>query len=130
MLDLLWHQIEPLLQLAVDTSEGETTTEDIYIKTRNGDVLILCMCDGPIIDAVLTLQVITYLNGKRALCMPMVGGKYLDEWMNEGMEVVLQIARDMKCEEVRGYAARTGWLRKLKHTKWKELYTTICYKVD
>lgn len=129
MIDLLWYQIEPLLQLAVDISDGEMTCEHVYDRAKEGNTLLICICEGPIIISVITVEIRDFPNGKKALCLPMVGGKDVDNWVDDFMEVIKQIAKDFKCEEIRGYAARLGWMRKLKDKGWSELYSTICYKI-
>ena len=65
----------------------------------------------------------------RILAIPITGGDRLDEWMPEFLELMKHVARDLNCTELRGYASRDGWIRKLKPHGWEIAHTTIRCKV-
>lgn len=63
------------------------------------------------------------------LYIPITAGSDLDEWMDEFLEIAAAVARDYECVELRGLAARQGWLKKLKPYGWEEVFTTIRYRI-
>lgn len=49
----------------------------------------------------------------------------MNEWMDRFLDIVKAIAKDFNCTELRGIAARKGWMRKLKPLGWSEVSTII-----
>lgn len=130
LVDVLWETIEPILQRVVDVAHDEINCESIRQRVLRGDVLLLVICKGEEIIAVNTAEVRIFDTGKRALYIPIVGGDELDGWMHQFLEVAKSIAIEYKCEELRGLAARRGWLKKLAPLGWKEAHTVVSFDID
>ena len=127
---LLWEKIEPILQRVIDVSNRELTCEGVKRRAMLGETLIVAVCLNSEIVAITVLDVVTFDSGLRAMYIPIVGGNYMDEWLEESFEVAKAIAKDLNCSEVRGLAARKGWLRRLKDMNWEEIVTVIRCPVE
>ena len=130
MIEMLWDKVETHIQSVVNVSHGELTCESSKERAMSGDVLLVAICDGTDIIAVNILEVRVFDSGKKALCIPIVGGSRMSEWKYDFLKYAHQIARDFDCEELRGFAVRKGWLRELKDDGWEEVYTTVSCKVE
>ena len=104
MVDLLWHQMEQFIQLVVDVSHDEITCDSVKSAAKAGDLLLVPICDGPVIIAVNVLEIRTFESGKKVLCIPVVGGTNMMEWKDEFLTYMHSIARDFGCTELRGFA--------------------------
>ena len=123
ILNVVWDKIEPILQRVIKVSNNELTAEGIYKRALSGESLIVAVCLNTEIVAVTVLNVVTFDTGLRAMYVPIVGGKYMNEWVDESMLVAKAIAKDYNCTELRGFAVRKGWLRRMK--EWKTVSTII-----
>lgn len=129
-IQMLWSQIEPVLDRVVAVSNRELTTEGIKGRCMSGHNLIVTVCLDGVIVAVTVLDVVQFESGLRTMYIPVVGGDYMDEWLEESFEVAKAIAKDLNCSEVRGLAARKGWMRRLKNMNWEEIVTVIRCPVE
>lgn len=125
MLDLVWDRVVPHLEKPIALSHGEVTLESIKKRLLSGDVLLITVSRGTEIIAVNTVEVRTCESGLRALFIPLIGGSEMDEWMDRFLDIVKAIAKDFNCTELRGIAARKGWMRKLAPLGWSEVSTII-----
>lgn len=127
---MLWDKICPILERVVAVSNRELTVDGIKGRCVSGHNLIVTVClEGEII-AVTVLDVVQFESGLRAMYIPVVGGDYMDEWLEESFEIAKAIAKDLNCSEVRGLAARKGWMRRLKNMNWEEIVTVIRCPVE
>jgi hypothetical protein len=129
LVEPIWDKILPHIKRVVDIFDDETTVEHVKNKAIAGDLLILAICRGANIVAVLTLDIRELDTGIRALYMPMLGGDEFFDWYEQTFEVVKAIARDFKCTQIRA-AGRRGWIRAVKPIGWKEQYTIIKYDME
>ena len=125
LVELLWPQLEPHIQRATDLVPFETYTAAIKERLLSADTMALTVSIGTDIIAVITLEVREFDTGNKALFMPIVGGNEMFEWFDQCMSVIEAIAKDMGCQELRGLAARSGWMRVLKDKGWSEVYVTV-----
>ena len=130
MVNMLWDKIEPILDRVVRASNRELTTDGIKGRCISGHNLIVTVCLESEIIAVTVLDVVQFESGLRAMYIPVVGGEYMDEWLEESFEVAKALAKDLNCSEVRGLAARKGWMRRLKNMNWEEIVTVIRCPVE
>jgi hypothetical protein len=130
MVDVMWDKIVPYIDIVVELSHGELESESTKLKAIDGEILLVAVCDGTDIIAVNILEVRIFESGKRAMCIPVVGGTRMAEWKYDFLKLAHQLARDFNCEELRGFAVRKGWLRELKDDGWEEVYTTVSCKVE
>lgn len=126
-IDYHWSELEPIIESVVCHSHGEATTEVAKVQMMLGNLLTLIVCEETSIIAVALLEVRTFDTGVKALHIPVFGGKDMEAWADDMMEVLHAIARDFGCAQLRGVGARKGWIRRLQHKDygWKELNVTI-----
>jgi hypothetical protein len=128
MIDLVWDRIEPLIQMAVDKAPDDITVEMVKKRLVRGDQGLVTISRGADIIAINTLDVKVFDTGIRVLFIPITAGTEMELWLERFLEIAVAIAKDYNCTELRGLAARGGWLRKLKPLGWEEVFTTIRYK--
>jgi hypothetical protein len=125
MIPLVWDRVVPQLEKPIALSHGEVTLDSIKARIMSGDVLLITVSRGIEIIAVNTVEVRESESGLRALYIPLIGGSEMEEWMDRFLKIVKAIAKDFNCTELRGIAARKGWMRKLKPLGWSEVSTII-----
>lgn len=121
MLDIIWSEVECYLQGVVDVAHDEVTLESIKERLYLGKSLLMVIHKGGDILSAILLEIVTFDSGVKALFLPVVGGTEMDEWLDQGLEVVKAIAKDYGCRELRGLAARAGWVKKLRSRGWEEV---------
>jgi hypothetical protein len=121
LVDVVWSECIPYIQAVVDVSHDEITLNSVKSRCLKGDSLLLVTSkNGEIIGATL-LEIRTFDSGVKAMYIPVVGGTEADMWMDQFFDVVKAIAKDFGCRELRGLAARSGWVRKLRSRGWEEV---------
>jgi hypothetical protein len=129
MIDLVWSQLASLLEKPIDLCKDETSLDYIYGFLKSGLLMALAVCENDKIIAVNILRVDTFDNGNKLLFIVLVGGERIDEWGYQVLDAEKEIAKSLGCVELRGCAARGGWLRKLNKTAWQEVHTVIKLKL-
>lgn len=130
LMDVIWSEVEPLLQLAIDESPDDLTMECVKSKIYSGHSLLLVLCSNGVIDIALTHEIREFDTGQKALYTPLVGGKGMDKHFDDWFNVAKELAKELGCNQIRGFAARDGWLKYLKRVGWEEVHTTIRIKLD
>ena len=125
MIELIWDRVVPQLEKPIALAHGEVTIESIKERLLEGDVLLITVSRGTEIIAVNTVEVRISESGLRSLFIPLIGGTEMDEWMDRFLRIVKALAKDYNCTELRGLAARKGWMRKLEPLGWSEVSTII-----
>jgi hypothetical protein len=121
LIEFLWPQIEGFIQSVVDVSHDEVTVESIKSRLIEGSSLLLVTSRLGEIIAATMIEIRTFDSGIKALYIPVVGGTEMDNWSDQFFRIVHAIAKDFGCRELRGLAARKGWVRKLKDKGWEEV---------
>lgn len=121
LIDVVWSECVKYVQDVVDVSHDEITVDSVKQRCLDGHSLLLIVSRQGEIIAVNLLELRTFDSGIKALYVPVVGGTDMDIWMDQFLDVVKAIAKDFGCRELRGLAARPGWVRKLKSRGWEEV---------
>jgi hypothetical protein len=129
MIDIVWHQLAPLLEKPIELCKDETSLEYVYGFLKAGSLMALIVSENDKIVAVNVLRIDTFDNGNKLLFIVLVGGERIDEWGYQVLDAEKDIAKSLGCVELRGCAARHGWLRKLNKTAWQEVHTVIKLKL-
>lgn len=125
-IQLVWSDVEPMLQKAVDVSGGRYTTIGILNSLLRKELGLWVVLEDDVPIAVLTTRICEYPR-RRALAIDWIGGARMREWLPLAQETFLRYARDNGCTELQGYGRR-AWERWLRTYGWKPDY--IAYKVD
>ena len=129
MIDMIWDKVEPLVQLVVEKSPEDIVSEVTKDHLVNGDLLLITISRGSDIIAINVLDIRTLDSGIKALYVCITSGSEMSLWMDNFLEFVIAIAKSHNCIEIRGFAVRNGWIRKLKPYGWEELFVTLRYKI-
>lgn len=130
LVEVLWAQMEPHLQRVVDVAHDEVTLESVKNRLLRADSVAVVVCLEEDIVAVNLLEIRTFDSGVKAMYIPVVGGNYMDEWADQFLEIAKAIAKDFGCRELRGLAARKGWLRYLANKGWEEVNISLRCMLD
>lgn len=129
MIDLIWDKALPLIKMAQEKAPDDVVIEMVKDHLLKGTQLLVTISRGPDIIALHTLDVRTLDTGIKVLYIPITAGSEMELWMEKFLEIAKVVAESYNCVELRGLAAREGWLRKLKPYGWEEVFTTIRYKI-
>lgn len=90
---VMWPLVEPLLEPAVDRSQGRWTKQDAFESLAMGiQQLWIAYMGERVICAWTTLP--TYYPSKKMLGIQFLGGSEVEHYMDEGMERVLRYAKE------------------------------------
>ncbi len=132
MIPVIWPQVEHFIQKVVNVSSGELSMESAYESMTQGKCVTIAIIKGNEIVGINTVEIFTFNSGLKALYVPIIGGKEIDKWGIEFFNLCKDYAKQVGCTELRGLAARAGWMRKLAShdLKWKKCYEVIKYELD
>lgn len=130
MINVIWKDVAPHLQRVVEVANDEITLESVKERLLSADALLVCICRLDEIVACNVVEVRTFDSGIKALYIPIVGGDEMDNWYKQFLEVCKALAKDLGCRELRGIAARKGWIRKLAPEGWTEVCTNVRYMLE
>lgn len=121
LIDWVWAQAGPHLQMATDQSEGRFVLRDVYDRLITGDWHLWVVYEetGNLI-ASITSSFSWYPQGKW-LSGQFLGGDRLDEWRDLFCDTFDRFARDMGCKAIE-FTGRPGWGRRLKPNGYRELF--------
>lgn len=106
----VWHQVEPLLQPAVDMNDGYLI-EDVYVALRTGRHMLWVYGNTDKIHAALTLEVLNYPRTKRVFVIFVGGDKFVD-W-KEYFPMLHDYAMVVGASSIEGIG-RKGFVKALK----------------
>lgn len=106
---LIWHIAEPMLQKAVDYSDGELTTQDIYNTLLNGEraLWVVFKDNDPI--ASITTRIVECQTGLKICCIDYAGGHSFKDW-DAFTDYIEPYYASLGCTKME-IAGRKGWLR-------------------
>ena len=122
LLDVLWADVEPLLNAAIDTNNGRYTTESVRAAILSSELALWVAMDGVRPIAALTTRICEYPTGLRGLCIDWIGGTRMSEWLPVAQPLMAEYARDNNCAHLEGYGRR-AWGRVLGRYGWEPEYT-------
>lgn len=131
LINFIWKDIEYIIDSIISKAHGEMTIETVRKKLVDDNALLVICYDEYLIKGLIILQVEVFDSGLRVLNVSMAGGE-LDVFTGEYDPIMIEIAKNLKCDEIRAIGARVGWERmfKAKHPNWSKLSTTLMYKVE
>jgi len=127
ILHVVWPDVEPMLQKALDVSPKGYTTEAIHAELLQGTLGLWVVLDKMHVPVAAITTRITDLPEARVLAMDWIGGSRMAEWFEQAMATLEDYARVHQCTQLQGYG-RKAWERWLSPCGWKPAYMT--YKKD
>ena len=129
LIEVIWEQVEPLLDVVADDNPSDVATAKIKEMLMANTNSLVTISEGRNIVAVVTLVINTLDSGMRILYLPVVSGNRMNEWLDDFFDFAHELARNFKCDEIRGMSVRKGWLRTLKEKGWSENHVVLKCKV-
>lgn len=109
----LWGRVKEMLQPVAERTGGRWTVDDVAVRLANGHSQLWVAYDHEgIIHAAATTMINNYPSAKM-LCVHMVGGTRMSEWMQDGFDLMKRFAADNQCDGVEFYG-RSGWAKHMK----------------
>ena len=129
LVSIVWPTVYPLLEEAIDRSNGEANEESVFKRIASGDTSLFIATDMGNPVFVFILEQVTYESGKRSLVIPFVGGRQVFEVMQQFIDYIADIAENLNCDDIRGMSVRKGWIRQLEPYGWESVHEVIRYKI-
>lgn len=115
-----WGETEPLLQKAINVSQHDYDTNDVYHELFTGKMQLFVWVPEKAITAILITR-ISNRPRKKVCELPFIAGTDMKLWL-EFEPYIVKFAQEQGCSELEGYC-RDGWLRVLKN--WRKVWTTM-----
>lgn len=128
MVDFMFPMCEYHLQRVVDVSHGDLCLEGMKKELLEGKSGLLVVTDGDDLVAAITATVSVMMTGLRVLYLPAIAGDRLDEWMDDMLVILKDLAKVYNCTEIRG-SGREGWAKVLKQRGFKHCHTTLNWQI-
>lgn len=128
MVDIIWPQVENMVELAVAESNEECSADEIKFKLEQSIMLMATITKDGKIVAALTFDTRVFESGKKVLLITTAGGTLLAEWMDAVDKVTMELAKRQGCSELY-IIGRKGWLRTLKDVGYSHVHTVLSKKV-
>lgn len=122
--DRFWDEVRPLLEPAVEVTNGRFSTYDIYVGLQRGHYqLWVSFTEDAVIAGCVVTQVVDYPS-KRCLSMLFTAGKNIRAWMSSMDEMLGRWAKDQGCELIEGHG-RPAWARLVEKLGCRPLACTF-----
>lgn len=128
MVDIMWCDIKPLIEIALEHANGEITIEWMYEQIKAGDMLLFLVCRDNEILSAITFEKRTFDSGKDVLVITTAGGSSLYDWMDLVLDKANEVAKDSACSDVY-VIGRKGWGKPLKERGYDYIHTVFSKKV-
>lgn len=112
MIDLVWVKMRPHIVKAIDEAHGDLDEGKVLDRLREGHEVALIACDGQSIVTVCIVSVKELDSGRRVLFIPSLGGSRIEEWFEDGLALLKQMAQQYGCDGIRA-CGRPGWIKKI-----------------
>ncbi len=124
LLPHVWDDCEPYISMGNSRGKEEQNTHDIYHKIKNQEMQLWILSnDDKEIVSVLTTEIIQY--PRRTTCrIVTLGGKDLDEWVEDWLNTLETWALENGCEAIET-CCRKGFAKKLEKFGYENTYTVL-----
>ncbi len=127
LIPVIWDQCSPHIDLVVERTPDELSTETILAKLMRHDAEIIAVIEEDKIIACVIFEITTCDTGHRFLYVSQICGAKMNEWFSDCLELLKIVARGFDIHEIRGASIRKGWDRILDQNDWKDCYTVKKY---
>ena len=124
--DIVWKDVKPLLNKAVNTSKGKFNIEDIYQYLLNDYYNLWIVMENKKVIAAITTRIVEYPTSK-GMAMDWIGGENINKWLPVAQKQISEFAKECGCSHLEGFG-RKAWQRVLKKFNWEPEY--IAYRME
>ena len=115
----IWDMVEPILETAVDRSNGRYRTDDVLNAVREGKQQLWIVLDGrDNITATVTTEIRGYPGGRNVCNVRMCAGHGYKAWVHHLKELETW-AKEQGCDMVE-IMGRTGWTPELSKMGYRQ----------
>ena len=107
----IWKDVEKVLKKSVATAETKIQLIDVLKGILDDTYILWVVFEEDDVVAAFTTRIIEYPQ-RRSMALDWVGGSRMKEWLDIGMEKVIEFASLNNCEHLEGYG-RKAWGRAL-----------------
>lgn len=129
LVPLLWDRVQPLLQDAIDESNGETDISITYNELIEGECTLVVIYKDKEIFGAANLRKRDFDTGKSAMFVTLLGGTNMQDWIDDAHCVAKLIAKSTGCREIY-CVGRNGWEKVLKSIGYKRAYTLLSFSIE
>ena len=125
-IDDVWEHCEEYVVMGINKAQEEMNEHDIYYFLKDGEMQLWVVFDednDKEIKAVVTTQIINYPQ-KKVCRIVTLGGKGMDEWVSQVLDVLEEWAEEQDCEAMET-VCRKGFVKKLKNFGYEQTYTIV-----
>lgn len=126
VVEIVWKDVKPLLDKAVNTSKGKFSIEDIYEYLLNGYYSLWIVMENKKVIAAITTRIVEYPASK-GMAMDWIGGENINKWLPVAQKQISEFAKECGCSHLEGFG-RKAWQRVLKKFNWEPEY--IAYRME
>jgi hypothetical protein len=118
----VWGRVAPILQRAIDLSQGDYLAKDVYHALKAKDMQLWVWREGQEISTVWITQILNYPQRKVCQLLFVAGSGLRQKLATE--ETFVQWAKAQGCTQCE-LGGRDGWLRVLAPRNWFKVWTTM-----
>ncbi len=120
----IWNLCKQYVEMGNNKSKEEMNIDDIYERLINAEMQLWVVFDeNDDIKSVVTTEVINYPR-KRTCRIVTLGGRGLDNWVDEVLDVLEGWAIENDCVAMET-ACRKGFIKKLEKYGYEHAYTIL-----
>lgn len=123
-IDLYWHDVKPLLQMAVDLEQGCYTIENIYEYLKSGEKSLFVVFAGNELKAAITTRIEEYPTGLRVCVIDYAGGEGFKDYWENFTNYIEPLYKSLNCGMIT-IAGRKGWERLHTDKGYKFIYQVL-----
>ena len=120
-----WHMVEPLIEKALEYSDGKYEIWDIFNSIESKEMQLWLVTEDKKIIGCGVTQIVVYPQ-KNICLIVLLAGEDFDKWAHF-LNEVKEWAKDIGCKSIETYG-RPGWERKLKN--WTKIHTVLRINLD
>ncbi len=123
----LWKDtLSSMVEEAAEYSNGRFTAVDVYVDCLRGQQSMWVAYDDEGIKGCCTVRIVQYPNLKACL-LDVIAGDNVDQWLEEGFNVISKYARAKGCIKMEGNG-RPGWEPRIRKLGWKR--SSVLFEYD
>ena len=128
-ISLVWSQVEEYLIKSAKRSDGRTRVEDIFYDLINNQTQLWIIFDtGNLkINGVQITLFNIYPTGKKMLNLEHTSGKNMQDWVDNGIDIMTKFAKANGCEGIEGMGRHGQWNWVKNKKGWKKPATFYEY---
>jgi len=125
-LELVWPEVKPFIERALEKAHGEYKSADIYNALHRKDMQL--WIGGELLYVGVT-QILTYPSGLKVVEIVLTAGDNLDQWVKDSNTYIEEWAKSLGADQIRVYG-RHGWSKVLGKIGFNHGYTVMIRSID